>query len=185
MQTTKASGTDINGAVDGEILELNACSLDGEPEDPALRGLVEREPWTLDSGASQSVAKKDDFPEAELRESEGSRRGQIYRGPGVEVLKNEGEFDALSAVESGAKAKVTFQASQVRKPLVAFSSLVDKGNLALFDTKSFIIPGSAPEVPLIRQLVAQAMGKIPMHREKGVYKMRNWSLPKGFTRQGR
>ena len=126
-----------------------------------------------------------------MRESEGSRRGQIYKGPGSDTIRNEGEFDALAMVETGAKAKVTFQSARVRKPLVAVSSLVDKGNLAVFDGESYILPGSAPEVAEIRKLISQISGKIPMHRDKGVYKMKNWKVPReqspsqGFTRQGR
>ena len=123
-----------------------------------------------------------------MRESEGSRRGQVYRGPGKDVIPNEGEFDALAMVQSGAKAKVTFQAAQVRQPLVAVSNLVDKGNMSVFDQESFILPGSAPEVAEIRRLIRQVKGKIPMYREKGVYKMRNWKLPsktEGFTRPGK
>ena len=97
------------------------------------------------------------------------------------TIKNEGEFDVLSAVHTGAKARITFQAADVRKPLVAVSSLVD----AIFDQRSFVLPGNAPEVDMIRQLVAQIKGRIPMYREKGIYKMRNWGVPKsGFTRLG-
>ena len=89
-------------------------------------------------------------------------------------------------VETGAKAKLTFQAAEVRKPLVAVSALVEKGNLAVFDKSSFILPGNAPEISMIRQLIAQVKGRIPMYTEKGVYKVRNWAAPKaGFTRPGK
>ena len=144
--------------------------------------------WTVDKGANQIVANKSAFPGCSLRESESSRRGQVYRGPGKDVIPNEGEFDALAMVQSGAKAKVIFQAAQVRQPLVAVSNLVDKGNMSVFDQESFILPGSAPEVAEIRRLIRQVKGKIPMYREKGVYKMRNWKLPsktEGFTRPGK
>ena len=144
--------------------------------------------WTVDSGASQSVANKSAFPGCSLRESEGSKRGQVYRGPGKDVIPNEGEFDALAMVQSGAKAKITFQAAEVRQPLLAVSGLVDKGNLTVFDQQSFVIPGSAPEVEEIRRLIQKVKGKIPMYREKGVYKMRNWKLPsktQGFTMPGK
>ena len=99
-------------------------------------------------------------------------------------------MDALAGLETGAKARVCFQVADVRKPLLAVSSLVDKGNLTIFDEESFVIPSNAPEVELIRQLVQQVRGKIPLHREKGVYKM-NWEVPNsevamsGFTRLGK
>ena len=172
------------------MLELNVCDLSCEPELAALRGLHEREAWTVDSGASQSVANKKSFPGVVVRESAGSRAGQKYKGPGTDVIANEGEFDTLSAMESGARAKVTFQSAEIRKPLVAVSGLVDKGNLTIFDQKSFVIPSSAPEVEMIRQLVAKARGKIPLHRERGIYKMRNWEISStqptsGFPRPGK
>ena len=171
------------------MLELNVCDLDSDVA--PNRGLTEREPWTVDSGASQSVASRTSFPSAVVRESPGSKRGQTYKGPGSDVIKNEGELDALSVLEPGTKAKVCFQVAEVRKPLLAVSSLVDKGNMTVFDTDSFVIPAGAPEIPLIRQLIAQAQGKIPLYRERGIYKMRNWEVPKskseasGFTRPGK
>ena len=87
-------------------------------------------------------------------------------------------------VESGLKTKVTFQAADVRKPLLAVSSLVDKGNVGFFDGDSYILPYTAPELELIRDLVAQIKNKIPLYRERGVYKMRNWA-PATFPRQGK
>ena len=77
-----------------EPLDLFACDLTTDPELASLRGLKERVPWTVDSGASQSVANKEDFPGVTVRESEGSRRGQTYKGPGTDTIRNEGEFDA-------------------------------------------------------------------------------------------
>ena len=108
------------------------------------------------------------------------------------IIKNEGELDALSVLEPGTKAKVCFQVADVRKPLLAVSSLVDKGNMTVFDADSFVIPAVAPELKLIRQLISQAQGKIPLYRERGIYKMRNWEVPQhakpaasGFTRPGK
>ena len=184
---------DTEGSAPDEsnIFELNAMDLRAAPSSPALDGLEEREPWTVDSGASQSVASRKAFPEAVVVESPGSKSGQIYKGPGKEIIKNEGQMDVMAMVEPGTKAKITFQTAEVRRPLVAVSSLSEKGNLTLFDDHgSFIIPGSAPEVELIRQLVAQIGGKIPLYKEKGVYKVRNWA-PAGnakastFARQGK
>ena len=149
--------------------------------------MVEREPWTIDSGASQCVARKACFPESVLRESVGSRTGQTYRGPGKDIIKNEGEFDVLSTMHSGAQAKLTFQAAEVRSPLVAVSGLVDKGNVTVFDKESFILPSNAPELEMIRSLIQQIKNKIPMYRHKGIYKVRNWApaAASGFPRPGR
>ena len=97
-------------------------------------------------------------------------------------------------VESGEIGRLNYAGAQVRKPLLAVSDLVAKGNMTIFDEDSFIIPSTAPELILIRQLIAQAKGKIPLHQEKGIYKLRNWELPSGnannakpsgFTRPGK
>ena len=68
-----------------------------------------------------------------------------------------------------------FQATEVRKPLVAVSATVDKQNMVLFDNEKFgggcIIPHDAPELEMIRQLVNQVANRIRLHRERGVYLM--------------
>ena len=47
-------------------------------------------------------------------------------------------------LEGGQEGRFTFQAAPVRKPLLAVSSVNDKGNLVLFDgDESYIIPGKA------------------------------------------
>ena len=64
------------------------------------------------------------------------------------MIKNEGEVDAMTMLEPGVKAKVCFQVAEVRKPLLAVSDLVAKGNMTVFDEDSFIIPSTAPELIL-------------------------------------
>ena len=66
------------------------------------------------------------------------------------MIKNEGEVDAMTMLEPGVKAKVCFQVAEVRKPLLAVSSLVEKGSMTIFDEDSFIIPSTALEIALIR-----------------------------------
>ena len=90
-------------------------------------------------------------------------------------------------LEDGTPAKSTFQAARVRKPLMAVSSVNDKGNLVLFDgAESFILPGTNKElIRRLRALVKQVPNKVPLHRKNGVFHMKAWRLKPGFTRQGR
>ena len=170
--------------VKGEF-ELNAVDLDAHiPK--AMRGLREMKAWTVDSGASQSVADPKDLPGAMLEPSPGSIAGQKYVGPGGELIPNEGQLNTIAKLENQALAKVKFQAAKVRRPLLAVSSLVDKDNLTLFDKESFVIPAHCPEVAEIRRLVANISTNIPLHRDKGVYTMRAWESNESvFPRPGR
>ena len=95
-----------------------------------------------------------------------------------------------SVLETGAVARIRFHAAPVRKPLVAVSALTDLGSMTVFNQKeSVILPAGSPEITQIEKLVAQAKGKTPLHREGGIFSMRNWIRNEppvsGFARQGR
>lgn len=74
----------------------------------------------------------------------------------------------------------------MRKPLLAVSSVNDKGNMVVFDgAGSFIVPGRCPQVTAIRKLLKRATPAIPLHRRNGVYMMKAWrkeEAQKGFAR---
>jgi len=142
---------------------------------------------TVDSGAGESVINPRDLPDVALEPSAGSRRGQVYLGPGGERIPNLGQLRTNVLMESGATGQLTFQGAPVRKPLLAVSSVNDKGNMVVFDSSgSFILPGKCPQVAAIRQLVQQAAGAIPLRRKNGVFTMRAWKKGKategGFAR---
>ena len=67
-----------------------------------------------------------------------------------------------------------------------FYDSTEKYNMTVFDKESFILPSNAPEVELIRNLIQQVKQKIPLYRQKGIYKMRNWApaAASSFPRQG-
>ena len=161
-----------------ETRELNMVDLDlAVCEKP---GYVEVK-VTMDSGAAEPVSAPETFPGVEVTPSAGSIAGQMYLGPGKERIPNEGQIKPELLLEDDAPGSMTFQAAQVRKPLMAVSSVNDKGHLVLFDNAgSFLIPSSAPEVALIRTLVQQAKGKLRMHRENGVFHLKTWR--KAFAR---
>ena len=128
---------------------------------------------TVDSGAAHSVADGDAWPTIPRMESEGSRAGSVYLGPGKERIPNRGQ-KSLNVRTAGNPTvrKMTIQDAAVRKPLAAVSGITDKGNVVLFDRKgSSIAPEDAPEVKTIRELIRQVKSRIELERKKGIYIM--------------
>ena len=160
------------------VIELNAVDISSTHDALDI---------TVDSGAGATVCSPSHFPESPLTDSPGSLKGQVFAGPGGELIPNQGQLQAKPTLENGAEAQLTFQAADVVAPLLAVSSVNDKGNLVLFDPQgSFIIPAhNAALIGQMRQLVKKMTGKVDLHRKNGVYKMRAWRAKPGFARQGR
>ena len=106
------------------VLELNNVELTSEEK---LK--YDRVEVTMDSGAGAPVANPADFPGCVVTDSPVSLAGQVYVGPGKEKDPNEGQFVAPMRFEDGRMTQSTYQAARVRKPLMAVSSVNDKGNL--------------------------------------------------------
>ena len=177
------------GDEDDDYLELGALDGDRQPPVPEQLGLKEAKPWTVDSGAAESVSDPKDVPEGMLEESAGSRAGRGYLGAGPnQRIPNLGQIRARRVTETGLKTTMLFQAAEVRKPLVAVSATVDKQNMVVFDHEKFgggcIIPNDAPELDMIRQLVQQVTNRIRLQRQNGVYLMRNWVADAPFAGPG-
>ena len=141
----------------------------------------------MDSGAGAPVANPADFPGCTVTDSPGSLAGQVYIGPGNEKIPNEGQFKLPMRLDDGRMTESTYQAARVRKPLMAVSSVNDKGNMVIFDEKgSFILPGQNKElINQMRSLIQKFTDKVKLHRKNGVFHMKAWKLKSGFTRQGR
>ena len=135
-----------------------------------------------------------DLPGIPLEPSAGSKRGQRYVGPGGERIDNLGELSVdLQTEHRGGPdvvSRVKFQGAKVRKPLLAVSGIVSKGNVVVFsDRGSYIIPGKAKIKNQLHHIVDEAVGRIPLHAKNGVYVMRTWRsdmgpATSGFTRPG-
>ena len=144
----------------------------------------------MDSGAAESVADPADIPEGLVEPSPGSRAGRGYLGAGPDQrIPNLGQVRAKRYIENCGKVTTLFQAAKVRKPLVAVSATVDKGNAVFFDGEetggACVIPSDAPELEMIRQLVHQISNRVKLHRQKGVYLMKNWVAEPPFAGQGK
>ena len=109
-------------------------------------------------------------------------------GPGGELITNDGELSVILDAESTGAAKplrtkMTFQAAKVRKPLLAVSSVIERGNLTIFDgVGSYIVTGSAEELKPIRDAVKAVKMKVPLREKNGVYVM-NVRQPKTQQQQ--
>ena len=161
--------------------DLLAFDLDLTPVD---RPGYEEVRVTMDSGAAEPVCNPETFPDVEVTPSPGSIAGQMYLGPGKEQIPNQGQLKPRLVLEDGGTGDFTFQAAAVRKPLMAVSSVNDKGHMVLFDLLgSYVLPASAPEVEQIRALAKKVKGRIAMHRENGIFNLKTWR--KVFPRPGK
>ena len=68
---------------------------------------------------------------------------------------------------------MTFQGAKVRKPLLAVSRVIDKGNMVIFDgNASFILPNSCAGVASVIKAITGVQGRIPLHAKNGVFVLR-------------
>jgi hypothetical protein len=159
--------------------ELDLCPV--SPDDMEVDATSRNKGWrktevTVDSGAAHSVMDGDTLPGIPREESESSRQGKVYVGPGLEKIPNRGQKKLrVRTAESMEIKGMTMQDAKVRKPLAAVSGLTAKGNGVWFDDEiPSIIPSTAPEMKAIRALVQQAKNRISLEQKRGVFVMPVW-----------
>ena len=86
-------------------------------------------------------------------------------------------------------SRVTFQGAKVRKPLLAVSGVIDKGNIVVFNgSGSFILSNTCASVASVRKAITGVQGHIPLHGKNGVFVLRTWEPedrpPTDFGRRG-
>ena len=165
------------GEVDLNTVTIGNISIDKPVETDGKRGRYRE--ITVDSGAGESVVNPDDWPNVDLKPSKGSVEGQRYVGPGGEKMDNLGELPVKVRTErhggSDISSRVAFQGAKVRKPLLAVSGVIDKGNIVVFDGRgSFTLPGSCAAVASVRKAITGVQGRIPLHAKNGVFVLRTW-----------
>ena len=101
----------------------------------------------VDSGAGDHVLAKVDAPGHTVTESPGSKRGQKFKGAGGHVMDNEGQIllEMLAPLEDGNfnEVDVTWQVTDVCRPLLSVSKVCDKGqHTVTFDAKRAIVRDS-------------------------------------------
>ena len=179
----------------GECIELNAFD-DAMEVDEGQRGThnIKKLKLTVDSGAGDSVIDGDQWPNQPKRESEGSRKGRRYVGPGSEVIPNRGEIEFM-VKRSGSGAprmgRMILQDAKVRKALGAVSGFCDRNNFVIFDNSgSYIVNKDAAGAQKVLKALEGIQDKIEMKRENGVHTLEldvveGVKPTQGFTRQGR
>ena len=84
------------------------------------------------------------------------------------------QLDALQGRGDPIRTQMAFQAARVRKPLLAVSSVAERGNITVFDSQgSYILSGSEAEMAAIRKAVAKIRRKVPLTVKNGVYTMQD------------
>ena len=99
-------------------------------------------------------------------------------GPGGEKIHTLGELTVKVRTERHGgcdiSSRVTFQGAKARKPLLAVSGVIDKGNTVVFyGSGSFILPNSCAGVALVRG--HHRSPRTPSAAcENGVFVLRTW-----------
>ena len=86
--------------------------MDKQPPIPEQQGLQEGRPYTVDSGAAESVGNPEDFPDAVIEPSPASLAGKGYLGAGKERIMNEGQMRIKRMLEPGFLSAFLFQAAK-------------------------------------------------------------------------
>ena len=102
-------------------------------------------------------------------------------GRGGEKIDNLGELTVKVRTERHGEgdisSRMTLQGAKVRKPLLAVSGVIDKGNIVVFDGNgSFILPSSCAGVASVRKTSTGVQGSVPLHAKNEVFVLRTWEL---------
>ena len=126
---------------------------------------------TIDSGASESVCNRSDFPAAVTMPSEGSKTGVKYRAANGDPIPNEGEKQIAFLTEEWSPKNMKFQVCEVTKPLASVANICEKGHRVVFQKGGSHIENlHTGEVTWLRE-------------SNGVYLLDVWTPAAGFTRQ--
>ena len=148
---------------------------------PAGRGKI-----TIDSGAAESVMPKDMLPNEPAVEGKAKKNGVRYVAANGAKMENMGEKKAKFKIDgSQAVNGITFQVTDVSKPLASVSRILDKGNRVVFSR--------GPEGSYIENEVTGEW--MPIKEERGTFVIEvDWLEPEvvsvaavrasGFPRQG-
>ena len=143
MQENLADVEHVSGALDAEgihHIEADQEELNASEDIPEY---IEID-VVADSGAGEHVLSRVDAPGHPVTESPGSRRGQKVKGAGGQVMDNEGQIllEMLAPVEEEGynEVDVTWQVTDVCRPLLSVSKVCDKGQHTFtFDDKKAVV----------------------------------------------
>ena len=78
----------------------------------------------VDSGAAENVMPRSMFPEIGIRQTERSKSGRGFKGPGGENIKNYGQQVMSVRTPEGFVRKSTWQVADMRRPPVSASHII-------------------------------------------------------------
>ena len=116
----------------------------------------------MDSGASAPVCPPSMAPNAPIRPSAGSRRGQQYTSASRHKIPNLGEQLLQAATEAGEETQVLFQVAEVSRPLVSVSAICEQGNRVTFGRGGGVVTNIA------------SGHETPFYRKNGIYVLNMW-----------
>ena len=82
----------------------------------------------VDSGAAENAMSRSMFLEIGIRQTERSKNGKGFKGPGGENIKNCGQQVMSVRTPEGFARKSTWQVADVRRFLVSASHIIQAGN---------------------------------------------------------
>ena len=88
---------------------------------------------TIDSGAAEHVVPTDLIPPELIDESEGQRKGVHYRAANGARIPNRGEKQVTLITRERAQPNITFQVTDVKKPLASVARVCDSGNRVILE----------------------------------------------------
>jgi hypothetical protein len=137
---------------------------------------------TIDSGAAESVMPKDMLMNEPTVEGQAKRNGVKYVAANGARMENQGE-KKVRFKKSGSDSlnSITFQVTDVGKPLAAVSRILDKGNTVVFSRSSagsYIRNDKTGERTTIKEEKGTFVLEVDYYQPCGIADM-------GFARQGR
>ena len=126
---------------------------------------------TSDSGAADTVAPEEYFPDYPLEESASSKKNVWYVGPGGQRIKNKGQKTVLMLTKDRKLRWMTFQIAKVKKILVGVSKNLDAGQRVVYDDESFIEDKRTKD-------------RVELERARGVFKFEAHAVPFSMVKAG-
>ena len=143
----------------------------------------------MDSGSVTHVMAPEDAPGYEVKESAGSRRGQMYTGAGGEKIANQGEM-TLELLASNEHTKQeheirsTVQAAKVTRPLFSVGEICDKGIDVLFRKGYAVTIDANTGKELLRHPRVNGTYRFKAKLRSPKRTREGMNVDQGFTRRG-
>ena len=111
---------------------------------PASLNAIRADGWeevemAVDSGASETVVGEDMIVTANLKESEGSRRGIEYKVANGDSIPNLGEKKFKAWTREGVGRNITAQVCSVQQGLLSVKRMVGAGHRVVFEAEGSYI----------------------------------------------